>query len=120
MVVYPHHADRGEAGQKCEIRAPEMKQRVAQSAGRDFLRQSDLQDKQRHGDGEYAVAKGLEAGRFFGLFGRAGHANHQSTERPISSTVGRPRRAIAVSNSSRRMRITLDTPSAPPTTRPWT
>src|SRR6266849_8263727 len=70
MVVDPHHADGHEAGEKGEIRPPQVQQRGPERSRREVFRQTDLQDEQRHRDGEDAVAERFQPRRLFRYFSR--------------------------------------------------
>jgi len=61
MMIHPHHADVEEAGQKREIRRPLVRQGDAQTSSDELVRDFDLQDQQRDGNGEDAVAERLDA-----------------------------------------------------------
>jgi len=61
----------GEAGQEREVRRPELQQTFAERA---FMRQTNLQHEQRHGDGEDAVAECFHSRCLFGFFHGAGGA----------------------------------------------
>ncbi len=63
MVVHPHHADVGEAGEEREVRRPESQQLRGQPAGSDLAGDLDLEDQEGDRDGEDAVAEGFDPRR---------------------------------------------------------
>ncbi len=63
VMVDPHDADRDEADGVTKVRGPEAEQRVRQTFVARDVRHTDLEHKQRDGDGKDAIAERLEPRR---------------------------------------------------------